>query len=60
MGLKLAVGSSSRNARFILDRLGPGGFFDAGAGGYFCCATPRVDGATAHSFIRRAPRDGRF
>lgn len=28
-GLRLAVGSSSRNAPFILDRLGLGGFFDA-------------------------------
>lgn len=27
-GLKLAIGSSSRNARFILDRLGLDGFFD--------------------------------
>ena len=28
-GLRLAVGSSSRNTPFILDRLGLGGFFDA-------------------------------
>lgn len=33
MGLKLAVGSSSRNARFILDKLGLGSFFDAVADG---------------------------
>ena len=33
MGLKLAVGSSSRNARFILDRLGLADFFDAVADG---------------------------
>ena len=33
MGLKLAVGSSSRNARFILARLGLGSFFDAVADG---------------------------
>lgn len=29
MGLKLAIGSSSKNARFILERLGLGDFFDA-------------------------------
>lgn len=28
-GLKLAIGSSSKNARFILDRIGLGDFFDA-------------------------------
>jgi len=28
-GLKLAIGSSSKNAGFILDRLGLGGYFDA-------------------------------
>lgn len=28
-GLKLAIGSSSRNAKFILQRLGLGDFFDA-------------------------------
>lgn len=28
-GLKLAIGSSSRNTRFILERLGLGGYFDA-------------------------------
>lgn len=28
-GLKLAIGSSSKNTKFILDRLGLGGFFDA-------------------------------
>ncbi len=28
-GLKLAIGSSSRNTRFILERIGLGGFFDA-------------------------------
>lgn len=28
-GLKLAIGSSSKNAPFILERLGLGGFFDA-------------------------------
>lgn len=33
MGLKLAVGSSSRNTRFILERLGLGAFFDAVADG---------------------------
>ena len=33
MGLLLAVGSSSRNARFILDKLGLGDFFDAVADG---------------------------
>lgn len=33
MGLKLAVGSSSRNARPILERLGLGDFFDAVADG---------------------------
>ena len=29
MGLKLAIGSSSKNAPFILERIGLGGFFDA-------------------------------
>lgn len=29
LGLKLALGSSSRNARFILERLGLGDYFDA-------------------------------
>lgn len=29
MGLKLAIGSSSKNARFILERLGLGDYFDA-------------------------------
>ena len=29
MGLKLAIGSSSRNAPFILERIGLGTFFDA-------------------------------
>lgn len=29
MGLKLAIGSSSKNAPFILDRIGLGSFFDA-------------------------------
>ncbi len=29
MGLALAIGSSSKNARFILERLGLSGFFDA-------------------------------
>ncbi len=28
-GLKLAIGSSSKNTKFILERLGLGGFFDA-------------------------------
>lgn len=32
-GFKLAIGSSSRNARFILERLGLGGYFDAVADG---------------------------
>lgn len=32
-GLKLAIGSSSKNAMFILDRLGLGDFFDSVAGG---------------------------
>lgn len=32
-GYLLAVGSSSKNARYILDRLGLGGFFDAVADG---------------------------
>ncbi len=29
MGIKLAIGSSSKNASFILERLGLGGYFDA-------------------------------
>ena len=29
MGLKLAIGSSSKNAPFILERIGLGSFFDA-------------------------------
>lgn len=33
MGLKLAVGSSSRNTRTILEKIGLGGFFDAVADG---------------------------
>ena len=33
MGLKLAIGSSSKNTPFILERLGLGGFFDAVADG---------------------------
>lgn len=32
-GLKLAIGSSSKNAPFILERIGLGGFFDAVADG---------------------------
>ena len=32
-GLKLAIGSSSRNTRFILERIGLDGFFDAVADG---------------------------
>lgn len=32
-GLKLAIGSSSKNTPFILDRIGLGGFFDAVADG---------------------------
>jgi len=32
-GLKLAIGSSSKNAPFILDKIGLGGFFDAIADG---------------------------
>ncbi len=32
-GLKLAIGSSSKNTAFILERLGLGGFFDAVADG---------------------------
>lgn len=33
MGLKLAIGSSSKNTPFILDRIGLGSFFDAVADG---------------------------
>lgn len=32
-GLRLAIGSSSKNARFILERIGMGGYFDAIADG---------------------------
>lgn len=34
-GLRLAIGSSFRNAPFILERIGLGGWFDAGAAGGF-------------------------
>lgn len=33
LGLKLAIGSSSKNTPFILQRLGLGGYFDAVSGG---------------------------
>lgn len=32
-GIKLAIGSSSKNARFILERLGLGDFFDESSDG---------------------------
>lgn len=41
-GLRLAVGSSSRNAPFILERLGLGGFFDAVCDGS-CIARAKPD-----------------
>ena len=59
MGLKLAIGSSSKNTPYILERLGLGNFFDAVADGN--CVThskphPEVF-LKAAEFLKLEPRD---
>ena len=59
MGLKLAIGSSSKNTPYILERLGLGSFFDAVADGN--CVThskphPEVF-LKAAEFLGLEPRD---
>lgn len=59
MGLKLAIGSSSRNAGFILERLGLAGYFDAVSDGNNISRSkpdPEVF-VKAAGFLETAPAD---